>query len=109
MFTRLILAAAIVLSTLTIAAPRPAKAQICGHYIILGCYRQAIQAHNQLSRLGGHMAGGGAGSQVIDTNEYPNFRNGWFCVADGPYASKQQALGIAWKEVVPDAYVKNGC
>ena len=109
MFTRLLLAVALAFSTLAIAAPRPAEAQACGFYLILGCFRDANQAFERLNYIGGPMAGGGAGSQVVDTNQYPNFSNGWYCVADGPYASRDHAMSIAWKEVIPDAYVKNGC
>lgn len=109
MFSRLSLAAALVVSTLTITTPQTAEAQVCGHYIILGCFKNANQAFSRLNQLGGPMVGGGAGTNVVDTNQYPNFRNGWYCVADGPYASRAQAMSIAWKEAVPDAYVKNGC
>ena len=31
------------------------------------------------------------------------------CVGDGPYASRWEAESIAWREAVPDAYVKAGC
>jgi hypothetical protein len=84
-------------------------AQACGHYVILGCFRALSAAQNRLAELGGPGVGGGAGTRVIDTDEYPNFSAGWFCVADGPYASKAGAMSIAWKEAVSDAYVKNGC
>lgn len=110
-FKRAVLAAAIL--TLPFGAglsPKMASAQsLCGHYVILGCFKTLTQAQNRLAQLGGPGVGGGAGSRVVNTNEYPNFRNGWFCVADGPYASRGQAMSIAWKEAVPDAYVKNGC
>ncbi|WP_075995338.1 SPOR domain-containing protein [Salaquimonas pukyongi] len=93
------------------AMPVPqAKAQsLCGHYVVLGCFKTLTQAQNRLTRLGGPGVGGWAGARVVNTNEYPNFRNGWFCVADGPYASRNEAMSIAWKEAVPDAYVKNSC
>ncbi len=107
MFSRIL--RALVLSSFTLAAPLPAAAQMCGHYVVLGCFKNANQAFERLNWLGGPMAGGGAGSKVVDTNQFPNFRNGWFCAVDGPYASRAQALSIAWKEAVPDAYVKNGC
>ena len=109
MSIRLTLVAAITFSTLAITAPLRANAQACGYYVILGCFRDANQAFERLNYIGGPGAGGGAGSQVLDTNQYPNFRNGWFCVGDGPYGSKQEAQSIAWSEMIPDAYVKNGC
>jgi hypothetical protein len=33
------------------------------------------------------------GCQVVWTNDFPNFRNGWFCVADGPYNRKVCQFG----------------
>lgn len=84
-------------------------AQACGYYIILGCSRNFRGANRTLSNLGGPGVGGPAGAYVVDTNNYPNFRNGWFCVADGPYRSAGAARSIAWREAVPDAYVKSAC
>jgi hypothetical protein len=105
--------AAIALAGATFAAApvavSPAAAQACGHYVILGCFRSQGQAISRLNALGGPGVGGWAGAHVVNTNDYPNFRNGWWCVADGPYASRDGAMSIAWKEAVPDAYVKNGC
>ncbi|NND48875.1 MAG: hypothetical protein HKN60_01340 [Rhizobiales bacterium] len=82
---------------------------ICGWYVILGCSRTQNGAWRTLNRLGGPGVGGWAGAQVVRTNDYPNFRNGWFCVADGPYSARWEAESIAWREAVPDAYVKAGC
>lgn len=82
---------------------------ICGWYYILGCSRTQGGAWATLNRLGGPGVGGWVGANVVHTNDYPNFRNGWWCVADGPYRSRGEAGSIAWKEAVPDAYVKSGC
>ena len=82
---------------------------ICGWYVILGCSRTQNGAWRTLNRLGGPGVGGWAGAQVVRTNDYPNFRNGWYCVADGPYPARWEAESIAWREAVPDAYVKAGC
>ena len=84
-------------------------AQACGHYIILGCFKSRSAARARLRSLGGSMVGGGAGTYVVNTDDYPNFRDGWYCVADGPYATRSEAESIAWKEAIPDAYVKSGC
>lgn len=84
-------------------------AQACGWYIVLGCTRGYRDASRILADLGGPGVGGGAGTNVIDTNTFPNFADGWFCVADGPYRTRADADSIAWREAVPDAYVKNGC
>ena len=75
-------------------------AQSCGWFVIVGCAK---------SRRGARRASSGA--RVLDTNDYPNFRNGWYCGFDGPFsrksAAKQRRLG--WLEASPDAYVKKGC
>lgn len=81
----------------------------CGWYVVLGCSRDFNAARSTMDRLGGPMAGGGAGLKVANTSEYPNFRNGFFCTVDGPYVSESAAQSVAWNEAVPDAYVKNGC
>ncbi|MDP2121265.1 MAG: hypothetical protein Q8S27_00395 [Hoeflea sp.] len=81
----------------------------CGWYIILGCSKNLEAARRTLQQLGGPGVGGGAGSQVLDTSKVGGFRPGFYCVADGPYASKDEAGSVAWVEAVPDAYVKRGC
>lgn len=81
----------------------------CGWYIILGCSKSLTEAGRTLSRLGGPMVGGGAGSRVLDTSDVDGFRNGFYCVADGPYVSEADAGSVAWREVVSDAYIKRGC
>ena len=85
------------------------EVQGCGWYVVLGCHRSFNSANRQRARLGGPAAGGGAGLNVIDTSDYPNFRNGYQCVMDGPYGSRGTARSIAWNEAVPDAYVKSAC
>lgn len=106
---RTISAAMLLAAGLTTSLAIPAQAQLCGHYVILGCFDNPSQAFERLEFIGGPAAGGGAGSKVIDTTQYPNFRNGWYCVADGPYNTREQAQSIAWKEMIRDAYVKNAC
>ena len=87
-------------------AARPAN---CGWYIILSCHGNHAAAHRSLNDLGGPGVGGQAGAKVINTNNYSGFRNGHHCVADGPYSSQGAAGTIAWREAVPDAYIKKGC
>lgn len=87
---------------------------LCGYYQMLGCFSTYQRAQNQLARLGGKGAGGygiqwSEGAHVINGYDLPNFRNGLFCVADGPYHDRQTAHTIPWVNAVPDAYVKNGC
>ena len=81
----------------------------CGWYIILGCSKSRSDAKRILNQLGGPMVGGGAGSRVINTSDLDGFRNGFYCVADGPYITSDDAGSVAWVEAVPDAYVKRGC
>jgi len=98
------------------ATTLPASAQTpgydvngCGWYIILGCSTSRSDARRTLSNLGGPMVGGGAGSRVLNTSDIDGFRNGYYCVADGPYISRDDASSVAWVEAVRDAYVKRGC
>jgi hypothetical protein len=98
-------------------APRPRLAQTervaqaarCGWYVILGCSRSPADARRRFARFSAPGMGGGAGIRILDTNAYPNFTPGLFCIADGPYPNRDTAASIAWREDVPDAYVKNGC
>ncbi|KGF69279.1 hypothetical protein LL06_11820 [Hoeflea sp. BAL378] len=103
-------------SASTAALVAPARAQTpgydsqgCGWYIILGCSKNQAAARRTLQQLGGPGVGGGAGAQVLDTSNMGGFRPGFFCVADGPYISSDDAGSVAWVEAVPDAYVKRGC
>lgn len=81
----------------------------CGFYVVLGCGKDKTAIKEKMEFWGGPGAGGGAGMQVADTSEFPNFRDGFYCLIDGPYDSHMRASEVAWKEAVPDAYVKNGC
>lgn len=81
----------------------------CGWYVVLGCGQDRSTLVDRMNYWGGPAAGGGAGLDVVDTGDYPNFRNGFFCLVDGPYGYREAAQSIAWTEAVPDAYVKSGC
>lgn len=74
-------------------------AQACGWYAIVGCSRD----WNGASSIAP------PGTQIIDTNLYPNFRNGWFCAADGPYPSQAVVPLWRWKQFHSDAYAKSAC
>lgn len=91
-------------------AQQPGRdAEGCGWYVVLGCMKDEAAAARALADLGGSIVGGGAGTYVVDTSKVAGFRAGFYCVMDGPYASKDDAASVAWAEVVPDAYVKRGC
>ena len=84
------------------AAPVAASTfQGCGWYVIMGCAKSYSGAQR--------MAGNGA--LVVNTSDYPNFRNGWYCAADGPFNRKYDANSLLFQIEgnVPDAYVKKGC
>lgn len=104
------LAAAAIMSPVSASAQTPGyDGNGCGWYIILGCSASRADAQQTLRQLGGPMVGGGAGSRVLNTSDVDGFRNGFYCVADGPYVSEGDAASVAWIEAVPDAYVKRGC
>jgi hypothetical protein len=73
----------------------------CGWYAIIAC----DQSRSAMQRLTGE------GLMLIRTNDYPNFRAGWWCVADGPYTYQNGAQEVVsnWKRDFPTAYVKKGC
>lgn len=74
-------------------------AQACGWYAVVGCSQDWDNAN----------ASAPPGTYVIDTNQYPNFRNGWFCAVDGPYGTKAEVPLSHWRSYRGDAYVKNAC
>lgn len=71
------------------------------YFIVLGSFRRLSAAQAHCNRVGG--------SYVVNTNEYPNFRNGYFSCVIGP-TSRSEAQRNLWmaKQIVPDAYVKAG-
>lgn len=71
------------------------------YFIVLGSFRQLSAAQRHCNRVGG--------SYVVNTNEYPNFRNGYFACVIGP-TSRAEAQRNLWmaQQIVPDAYVKAG-
>jgi hypothetical protein len=114
--TRSVMAALFLFASCATFSAAPARAQTpgydrngCGWYIILGCSTNRSDAQRTLRQLGGPMVGGGAGSRVLNTSDVEGFRNGFYCVADGPYISEADASSVAWIEAVRDAYVKRGC
>ena len=74
----------------------------CPYYVILGCFGPLYEANQRASEIGG---------RVIDTNQVSGFRNGYYCVVDGPHNSKSYANSLrrSWLDTVYDAYVKSSC
>lgn len=83
-------------------AGEPVKmAQACGWYVVLGCFKRYRPAQRRANNIG---------VIVVDTNNYPNFRNGWFCAVDGPYSKgRANRLRRSWRGTVADAYAKSAC
>ena len=50
------------------------------------------------------------GAQVVLTDDYPNFRPGWWCAVQGPYIRDEANYwrGEFRRRGVGDAYVKSG-
>ena len=94
------LAIAAVVITGTAAEAAASTFRGCGFYVIMGCTKSQSGARR--------IANGGP---VVRTNDYPNFRNGWYCAAEGPFASRYKADSFLFQVEgsIPDAYVKNGC
>ena len=74
----------------------------CPYYVILGCFGPLYDANQRSSAIGG---------RVVDTNQVSGFRNGYYCVVDGPHNRKSYAYTLrqSWLGTVHDAYVKKGC
>ena len=92
------------LLTCGLGAAIPANAQQCGYYAILGCFQDSASAFNWNERI--------EFGRVIRTgsDEYPNFRPGYYCVVHGPTSSGEaNHVMRRWRSIVPDAYVKNAC
>ncbi|PLX37117.1 MAG: hypothetical protein C0606_11455 [Hyphomicrobiales bacterium] len=71
------------------------------YFVVLGSFRSRGAANQRCSMFGD--------GYVVSTNDYPNFRNGYWACVIGPL-SRGEADDQMWasKEAVPDAYVKAG-
>ena len=71
------------------------------YFVILGSFKRRSAANRRCSMFGD--------GYVINTRDYPNFRNGyWSCVIGPLYKYEAEDQMWASKEAVPDAYVKAG-
>ncbi|MER0240251.1 hypothetical protein [Fulvimarina sp. MAC8] len=96
---------AAVLMSMALAAPSVASAQNtfegCGWYAIFACSKSQSVARRAA----------GNGFLTIRTNDYPNFRNGFWCAVDGPF-DRGTALSLAnsaKRDGIRDAYAKRAC
>lgn len=71
------------------------------YFVVLGSFKRRGTAQERCSMFGD--------GYVISTNDYPNFRNGYWACVIGPL-SRGDADDQMWasREAVPDAYVKAG-
>lgn len=76
-------------------------AQACGWFAIYTCHRSYGAAKRVANKRPGY---------VVNTNHYPNFRNGWYCVASGP-TSRRKAKHMARKNRwwASTSYAKRSC
>ncbi len=93
-------------SSAIVSSSETAAAQGCGTYIIAGCFKDWNSAESRRRGIGAPL--------VVDTNNFPKFRNGWFCAADGPWQSGwQEELNYYQHrtdgKAVRDAYAKAAC
>ncbi len=92
-----------------LVSPAGAQERQCGWYVILGCSPDAYGAEKTLESVRGVVLPGSAGAHVVETDAYPDFNPGLFCVVDGPFESQAQGENVHWPDMVPGAYVKRGC
>lgn len=96
----------LVAAVMVTAVPVPARASdgSCGWYAVLTCSKSEREA-NRWSRR--HGVG-----TVVDTSsdEFPNFRPGFYCVVIGPMR-RGEALDTAddHRDIAPTAYAKESC
>ena len=69
------------------------------YFVIVGTLKSLAKA-NRRNRLFGD-------TFIARTESYPNLRNGYWVVMEGPY-SKEYAKSIACHEAVPSCFVKAG-
>lgn len=77
-------------------------------FVILGSYPRSARSQSE-KRLAG-LIRSGLSASILNTNDYPNFRDGLWVIAAGPFTSKKKASEYQRKarRVVSDCYVKAG-
>ncbi|GAB4360532.1 MAG: hypothetical protein Kow0026_22970 [Oricola sp.] len=93
-----------------LAKPVPlAAAETCGWYVVLGCDRSEAAMARKRAIIAALADDGTTRAKVVRTDDYPNFRDGWYCLVDGPFESRGRAASVDWGETVGETYVKSGC
>ena len=106
-FTRLPVAAALALGTLTAAtlASAPAQASTCGWFAFAGAFQNYGNAQRQANRLGG-------GIWNVDNSDSPNAGRGFWAVGTYHAGSKRRAResrNYFRRNGVPSAYIGQRC
>jgi hypothetical protein len=89
-------------ATLTTSSPARASEGISGQFFAIGgCFKSRSAASSRARKLG---------AEVVRTDDYPNFRAGWWCAVQGPYIRDEANYwrGEFRRRGVGDAYVKSG-
>ena len=83
----------------------------CGYYAVLGCADSEAVMIEKQDILRNLTRDGTTRTKVIHTNDFSNFRDGWFCLVDGPFETYRQAndMSLDWGETVGASYAKRGC
>lgn len=93
-----------------LATPVPlAAGELCGWYIVLGCDRSEAAMERKRAIIAALSDDGTTRAKVVRTEDYPNFRDGWHCLVDGPFENREAAEAVDWGETVGETYVKRGC
>jgi hypothetical protein len=88
-----------------IAPPIAPSPRSCGWYAIAYCSQSYAAAQDKTGPFSGYVI------NTSDTNRYPNFRPGWYCVVQGPMG-RDQALSVARRMNAMgagSAYAKSSC
>lgn len=77
-------------------------AEVCGWWAIYSCHSSRSAANRGRTNAGY--------GEVVDTDTVPNFRNGYYCVADGP-TTRSHALRMQnrARRDFDSPYIKKGC
>lgn len=83
----------------------------CGYYAVLGCADSEAVIVEKQDILRNLTRDGTTRTKVIHTDNFSNFRDGWFCLVDGPFETYGQAdtMSLDWGETVGPSYAKKGC
>lgn len=99
--------AAYEVAAIAFTQPSVAEAQsgIPGWFVIAGCFKSYNAAENHANTLRNR----GVPANIVTTDDFPNFSNGWHCASSIPFFTRGEANQMLPRfraAGVPDAYVK---